>query len=226
MIPIRFRRKYVRIDGLRKAESIFTRNLRGGLEGLAKILIAAAQKRMRKQTGQSHRGLRAVIEGRGLNMRLTVSNELIQAIVDALGLPAGTFPPFKAGSKIYRWVQRRPKVDRKQIAANQPERTISHLSRRPDQPRRNTKRSFRYVKVEGRRTMRKVKKAQLTTQQRKQVNQSNTERRAFLVARAIYEHGIAGSNWHKKTIEANRGRVQREVGNAFRRAINEINRRI
>jgi len=221
---IRFTLRYRKLDGLKNAQRILTRNLKGGLEGLGRLLTIAAQKRMRRATGQGQRSLQVVIKrGSGLGMRMDVVSNELQAIVDAMGMPAGKFPPFGPGSKMFRWAANHKRASGVKI--QRPQKTISHLSRQPNQKPKNLgRRGARYVKNEKGPGFIKMTKVQMTSDQRKAARNQNVKRRAFLVARSIYERGIAPSHWNKKALDTNRGRIIREISNALIRGVNEINR--
>lgn len=223
-IPVRLRVRYSNIDGLKQVPQILSKNLRGGLTGLGKILQDASIRRMREFKGDEKKSLRVEVKGRILDLRLHVYSVLIQAFIDALGRkPGEKFPPYGPGSKIFKWARIRFK-EGQSFSIGRNKRVISHLSRRPNQQRRNAGIRGPQFKRNEKGKITKVAKTTLTSAERKQVNDSHTKRMAFLAARSVYERGIKPSHWNKKALEANKGRIILEIRNALVRSVNEINR--
>ncbi len=107
-LRVGFRKKYLNVAGLTQAPNIFARHLKISFQNLGKRLITSAVKRMKKDKGQSQQSLRIKVQGKGLNIRLDMYSNLVQAKVDAWGLaPEKAFPDWRAGSRLYNWVKRK-----------------------------------------------------------------------------------------------------------------------
>lgn len=215
MPRVSLKTRYANLDGINKAEKIIAANLRGSLEGIGKRLITSAQTRMRENTRASKRSLRFVVRGRGLNLSLDVFSTLIQAFIDAYGLPKGTFPPYQQGTKLYAWAEKNFQEGF--------EGAIKHkasFNRRELRQRRklSSGRNFRVREVK------KVKGPRANSSQRMQRRDKDIRRFSFLAARSIFRKGIAPSYWNKTTLEANANRIMLDLQNGLQRAVNQINR--
>lgn len=212
-IPIRITAT-AHTTGLKDAERILARNLRGGLEGLGKRLRNSAQSRMRRDLGGERKSLTIQVRGRGLDQQLLVFSTLVRAFVDALGMRRGVFIPFGPGSRLYRWASRKLATgllpEKKMMGRGQRAvpRTVSHLTRRP--------RATRPSRV--------TQRAQVGTGVRRSKRDRAVARLAYLAARSIYERGIVGLAWNRKALEANKARIILDVRNALVRGVQEINR--
>lgn len=208
---IKFTLKYSELKGLRTAPLILGRNLKGSLTGIGKRLIKSAQIRMREDTRASKRSLRMAITGKGGNYQLDVFSTLMQAFIDAYGLPKGTFPPFGPGTKLYQWAARKMRSGR--LKPRVVGTSYSKTNRKGIHRPRRTKRLFkvnpaRKVDAVGRRKARQV----------------DVKRFAYLAARAIYKNGIVPSHWNIKALEVNKSRILTDLQNGLQRTVNEINR--
>lgn len=218
MFSVRFRAKTKR-NGLMKAPEIFRKHLQQGLTSIGNRLAKSAALRMRMDTGEERKSL--VIE---VNLRddrgVIVYSPLLQAAIDSHGLRRGIFPPWRQGSRLYEWAQRKarglnsasikgknkpPKRTKAELKANRLRRA---RLRRPRKIRRS-----RVTVPIGAKASRRVR------EQRRE-----GKRLAFATARAIYRKGIKGTQWNKKALEANKKRIVQEMSNAIRRAISEMKR--
>lgn len=212
-LPIRFRLVAHKDTGLRNAREILIRNMRGGLEALGKRLRTSARSRMREDTERSKNSLKIEVKGLGLGLRLEVFSTLVQAFVDAFGMRAGRFPPYRKGSRIYKWAERKSKgylsADVIRVKAKQ---AISHLSRRPAKVKSRLKR------------VKNVSSGRNRVSSTRTARERSIEKQAFLVARHIYERGIRATHWNQKALDANKKAIVRELSNALSRAAHEISR--
>lgn len=216
---IRFRNKKTNIAGIQNAPNILARNLRGGLESLGKHLRRSARTKMRNDLGGQRKSLKILVHGKPISYSLDVYSEVVQAFIDAYGLKPGTFPPFKEGSRIYAWTERKLKQGGFKGQGKNTPRSISHLSRKNDN---KSVTNLRRKRIDDSNLEKKGPKSK--ADKRRARKKANTRRFAFLVARAVYEKGIKANAWNTKTLEANKARIIREVKNAISRAVNEINR--
>src|SRR5262245_60726098 len=106
-LRLRFRILKYRDRGIVNAPKILSKNLKGGLLEIGKRLARSARTRMRRDTGTEQKSLKILLQGQGLNLNVIVYSTLVQAFVDAYGLPRGVFPDFAINSRLYRWVRRR-----------------------------------------------------------------------------------------------------------------------
>lgn len=213
-----FRLRAHKDTALKKAPSILQKNLKGGLLSLAKRLQASARTRMRKDTGEAHKSLTYRVSVKGLNMNLIVYSTLVQAFVDAYGLRRGVFPDFGVNSRLYNWVKRRMR--------GFPIKQVRKVGV-PKQMGQFTKaRRARRARIRVNRRVRKIAgpRKPLNATGRARAKTSDVRRLAFLVARAIYRRGVEATQWPKKTLEANRSRIIRDMSNALARSVNEIKR--
>ena len=212
-LALRFRLLAHNLNGLNKAPQILARNLRGGLLGLGKRFRASAQSRMREDSKQEKKSLVIRVEGQGANLSLTVFSTLVQAFVDAYGMKRGKFPPFKRGSRLYSWAQRKSRgIESRAVKlVNRPTRGLSSLTRRPIQKAKRLKRASDSGKP-------------MSRDKRATAKEQSTRRLAFLAARTIFEQGIRPTHWNQRALDANRQQIIREINNALARSANEINR--
>lgn len=213
MFKVRFTSKYKKDTALKAAPKILQKNLEAGLEGLGKRLRASAKSRMRRDRGDEQKSLVVKVRVQGLNMNMMVFSTLIQAFVDAYGLRRGVFPDFKVNSRLYDWAKRRLR--------NIPTKQIQTIGT-PSGPAKRAYKA-RIKKIKRRRKIRGQGEP-VTSRQRHRAKVSDIRRLAFLVARAIFNRGIRAGGWPKKTLEANKQRIVRDMQNALARSANEINR--
>lgn len=207
--PVHFKLLSYNDTGLKNAVHILNRNMRGSLMGLGGKLRASAHRIMREDTGAGKRNLTIEVRGGGLNLSMSMYGTLVQLFVDAYGREPGKFPPFRKGSKLYRWTERKIKgFESAKVIRGKAKRTISHLTRRP---RQRTK-------------VVKAKSGPLTTKQRLTARERSIEKVSFLMARHIYEHGIKPSHWNQKTLERNKAMILQDLADALKRSVQEINR--
>lgn len=213
---VRFRTIIHKDKGLKQAPKILQKHLKGGLLTVGKRLQASARTRMKKDEGTSRDSLTYRVTISGLNMNLLVYSTLVQAFVDAYGLRRGVFPDFRVNSKLHNWVKRRMR--------GVPTAKVSTVGT-PAGPAFRAA-GGRRMKVRKVRSIKKLKgNAQPTkASNRQRAKNSDSKRLTFLVARAIYRRGLQASRWNKKTLEANKARIVREMQNALARAANEIKR--
>jgi hypothetical protein len=229
-LPVLRMRATIHGTGLKDARTIMTTALIGGLEGIGKILIPAIQGRMREFKGSEKRNLTYSIAGKGLNKSLDVYGTLIQTFIDELGLKPGTFAPWDVNTLIFAYVRRkglasRPESERHNAGVKRQARKVFHVRQTT-----NARRGRRYRQAGqgqlkrplARRSGKQLR--ELRHNARKRARDNSTRRIAFLVARAIYERGIRANAPFARTLEAYRARIIREVGNAFIRAVNKMNR--
>ena len=199
-------------EGLYKVPRILSKHLKVGLLTVGKRLAKSAQSRMRKDTGKERDSLKIEVKGRGTQLKLTVYSTLIQAKVDARGLPVGIFPPFAPGSNLYKWARRKVSgraSQRVEIKGTVPKMTKKQISQR------NKQRSkIKYI--------RPIQLTEKPRGKRTRALNRNAGRFAFVTARKIFRQGIRGTKWNKRALEANRTRIIREMKNALSRAIQEM----
>lgn len=236
--------------GIEQAKQILSRSVRGGLTGVGKLLTQAIQPRTRYFEGHERRDVRYVVRGRGLALVLDVYGMLVQTVIDELGLPPGTFPPHRAGSKIYRWVEKRGMRGRSGPDNREPgkkavrygdvsmnaasQKEVVRVNRGGAEPAKR-------VPLISPAQSRAIKGARLRAKASREGQWFNfkskgtgafkvrrrswrIERIAYLVARKIYDEGIKPTQPFSRGLDANRGRVMRELQNAIARAVNRINR--
>jgi hypothetical protein len=230
-LPVLRLRAKMHGKGLETAPKILTDAVVGGLEGLGKLLIPAVAGRMRATfTGAEKRNLTSLVSGRGVNKSLEVFGTLVQTFIDELGLPPGTFPPWDVDTLIFKYVRRRglvgrPTDKRHYAGVRRRARKVVHVRQNS-----NARRGRRYRQKPqdqlkrplARRSAKQLR--ELRKNARRRARDNATRRLAFLVARAIFERGIAANKPFANTLEAYRARITREVANAFIRAVNTINR--
>lgn len=99
----------VEAEGLLRAPEIYGFYIRRHLEKLGLELQADVRGEQREDTGAERRATTYRIKESsrgGLSFVLRVSNPTIQAAVDETGAKPH-FPPYKKGSKLFKWVQRK-----------------------------------------------------------------------------------------------------------------------
>lgn len=211
-----FRRLYSNLNGLNNAPMILGKHLKGSLEGIGKRLVVAGRSRMRKSSGEAQRSLTSVVTGRGLNYTLDVYSTLIQAFIDAYGLRPGTFPSFGRGSRIYRWAERVSKTKYKRREVE----TGEFRKRKVGRPKKQNRFSVRKP-----RKVAKVGNKPIPRTGRNKMRDASVRRFAYMAARSIFTNGIKPTYWNEKALNVNRGRIELDLRNGIRRAVNEINRR-
>lgn len=228
-MPFPLTLRITRKGNLAQASQILVRETTNTLESLGRDLQHAARENVRIFAGHERRNIKWRVTGRGLNKLLEVFGDLLQTVVDELGLPPGVFQPFGPGSRIFNYVRRKALdkiIERKQMhnyGKKRARRKVSHVySRRPG-PRfrhsgseRGPTRNVAPVKRGG--VKRVAREAHASPRERR------LTRIAFLIARSIFERGIRAGHPFERTLEQNRVKIIREIGNAFTRAVAEINR--
>lgn len=215
--------------GIQQAQRILSAALRAALEALGPSLQTSIRSRTRYFKGQERRSVKWVVRGRGLDLTLMVYSELVQAIVDELGLAPGTFPPHRSGSLLYKWAAAKALdrvEERREMYGYRKHRkpqAVSHLRSRASN--RKALQSTRPKRRRGRRQIAPV--SEQRPQTRRKVGRSRErriEQASFLIARAIYERGIKPTMPFSKGLAANRNRVIRTIQDAVIRAVAQINR--
>lgn len=205
MLSVKFKQKYHH-QGLKDAPRILHKHMRGGLTAVGKRLVTASRRYMREDTGAAKQSLRYRVSGTQLNLDVIVFSNLVQAFVDAYGLKARqAFPPYMVGSQLYQWAARHPIPE----------------------GRSGTKTS-KGVRRSRRMQVRKSKRAakgHVASKKRLTGKQNSIQRRSYAIAKSIYNHGIKGTEWNRRALEASRQTIIREMSNAISRAANELRRR-
>lgn len=205
------------LEGIKNAPKILSRNMRQALYGLGKRLVKSSQSRMREDTREAKRSLTISVTGSNLDLALLVFSTKVQAIIDAIGLPRGVFPPYREGSRLYRWASRKvrgqesPRVRRFKV----PKRSLYQLNK-------NFERRARLRKIDR---VKKVSAPRTTGNKRVRARNANAKRVAFLIARSIYRRGIRATHWNTKALEANKNQIIKGITNALHRSIIEMSRR-
>lgn len=221
MIPrLRLRVLTHKTSALTNAPAILQRNLKGGLLSLGQKIQASSRTHMRKDTGAEQKDVSYRVTIAGLNMNLIVFATVVQAFVDAYGLKRGTFPDFRVNSKLYNWVKRRVGV-----------RQLNEITRSKKELKKARKFQQKNLRVTKRRP-KQIKRlkgitnrvAFISTSKRNRAKASNVRRLTYLVARAIFLHGIKAGGWTKKTLEANKSVIISELQSAMSKAVQEIRR--
>jgi hypothetical protein len=210
---------------LLQADRIIQRNVNNAFDALGRHLQKGVRGRVRYFQGGERKGVKYEVTGRGLNKFLDVFGELMQHVIDELGLPPGVFPPFGPGTRIYTYAKGRATragTLKAEAQSNREPRKASHVgSRRP----KGTPGARRVGASHAATAARRVGRA---ARARKSPASALTDRRvrrsAFLIARAIFERGIRAGEPFGRTLTANRSKILTDVSNAFVRAVNEINR--
>lgn len=219
-LPVRFRviQHKTSLEGLRQAESILRKNLRAGLNAVGKRFVTSSKSRMRKDTGEERGSLQIKVYGSSaLDLGVLVFSEKVQALIDAVGLPRGIFPPYREGTRLYRWASRKARglTSTRVKRFKAPKRTLYQLN----------------ASFERRRKLRQVPRVKKRRLPRASGNKrvrrlrNDTRRLAFLAARAIYKRGIKATHWNTRALEANKNAVVREISNSIARAVSEMRRK-
>lgn len=208
VINVKFRQKAFKIRGLKNANQILSKHMRGGLSGIGRRLKATAPRFMRKDQGTAQRSLQIKTTGTFENARVEVFSTIIQAIIDAYGLRRGVHAPYAPGSRLYRWASR--KLD------GRVSRTVNPAAG-PVSPNPLRRAGGRVVRVK------RVSRVINTTAR---VSRTAKERSILIfarrVARMIYLKGIKPTHWNERALEANKGHILNDLRNALRRAANEM----
>lgn len=224
MIPLELTVE-VNYRGIEQAHRILSAGLRAALETLGPLLQTSIRGRTRFFKGQERRSVKWRVRGRNLDLTLTVYSELVQAIVDELGLAPGTFPPYRSGSRLYRWAadksldRTHEKREQHGYRKRKAPQAISHL--------RSRAKNRKALRPAGARRRRGIAPIVAGKQPRRRAGRSRErriEQASFLIARAIYERGIKPTQPFSKGLAANRSRVIRTVQDAVIRAVAQINR--
>lgn len=216
MLNVKFRKTArTNITGLKKFPQVLSKNIRKGLFAVGKRFVISSQARMREDTKTAKRSLKIVVKGSGLDLGVLVFSSKVQAIVDAVGLPRGTFPPFGEGSRIMRWAKRKalsqsPRVKRYAV----PKRTLFQLNR-------NFERRQKLKKIDR---VKKFNAPRRPGNKRIRAQNNAARRMAFLAARTIFRRGIRATHWNRKALEANKSSITREIQNSIVRAMAEVGR--
>lgn len=183
-------------------------------------LQASSRIHMRKDTGAQQKDVSYRVTIAGLNMNLLVFSTVVQSFVDAYGLKRGTFPDFRVNSKLYGWVKR--KFGLRQLI--EIERTKKEKSEAKKFQRENLRPKRRKLKQVRRLKSITTVGVFVSTSKRNRAKASNLKRLTYLVARAIFLHGIKAGGWTKKTLEANKTVIISELQAAMVNAAQEIRR--
>lgn len=93
---------------LREGELVFAQEIRSGLRTLGETLASRVRAKMREDTGEEKKNVRASIKGASFRLTLIVSGDKPQTLVDEYGRKAGAkLPPYKRGSNLYKWAERK-----------------------------------------------------------------------------------------------------------------------
>ena len=208
-------RLIVHKQGLKNAPQVLAKHFSQSMKALGETLVNSARTRMRKDSGAARNNLRyKLTENPNLNINLVVYSNLIQAFVDAYGLRRGVFPDFRVNSKLHSWVSRKLKIGKQQLGPRQTQGVPAGPAKR-GRPIRTVKKLKSIAGV-----------APATSRGRARARNTDSRRLAFLVARSIFQNGIRGSQWNKRTLEANKGTIMRSLKTAFYNAALELKRSV
>lgn len=214
-----------RKEGLKQLEKNLVTEMRGALGTIGKRLTASSESRMRRDTGESIKTLKTIIEGRGLNLSVIVYSTLLRAFIDAYGLRPGTRIPFGQGTRLNKWAERKIGTGEKtgitegfSESTIGPKRVFSPVKVRRVVPRIEIVTPVKRIRVTKKTT------GPVRAVARERAKNRAANRFAFLTAREIYHRGLKGSHWNKAALEANKGRLIRELKNAISRAVNKVRR--
>lgn len=97
-----------RIDGLKKGNVYLAEELRKAGVKIGTHVQARVRDKQRIDTGQERKRTLWKATQRGSNLRVSIFNTVVQALVDETGAKwEGTMPPSHKGSKLYAWVLRK-----------------------------------------------------------------------------------------------------------------------
>jgi hypothetical protein len=218
-LRLRFRLLKFKDQGLKNAPRIMSKNLKGGLSEIGKRLARSARSRMRKDVGTEQKSLKVVLQGQGLNLNVLIFSTLVQAFVDAYGLPRGVFPDFAINSGLYGWAKRRLKglvVKQVKTGKSSPAGPAKPRELRNFRQRRRT-----HIAKRSKITKHNVS---ISTKRRVRSKANDFRRLAFLVARSIYQRGIKPTFWNQRALDANKNMIQKALQNALSRAATEMKR--
>lgn len=195
-MPTNFRAVRVKVFGSVSAQ-IYVSEMTSALTRISGRLVNSWKARMRRDTGQEQRNLRAKVTGSVKKLLLQVYATTWQAWIDEYGRKAGaTMAPFSEG-KLLRWVARRglgaaafSTATRKPIAAGTP----LSLNRKTGQMR-----------------------------SRKQSLQARYRSIAFLIARKQADSGQLGSYPATRTLAVERNFIISEITLARDKTVQRIN---
>lgn len=203
-----------KIDGLKKGNIYLSEELRKAGQKIGLHLQGKVRDKQRIDTGQERRRtLFRVRQTRAALLQVSVYNTVVQALVDETGAVwSGTQPPSHAGSKLYRWVQRKGIATR---ASGSERRAAANTVRR-------TARAEGASKAEALAFGRSAAKA-VSDRADKQIL-----RTTFLIARAIGRRGLPrpGDPLRKPfevTRKEERPRVLAMVNNAIFQSVKRMN---
>lgn len=103
-VPFRYTTR-VNVPGIDGAEDFLSFYLRRHMDKLGPEIRDDIREEQRLDTGEERRKTRYRIYGRKTTLSLSIFNDTIQAAVDETGARPH-FPPYRIGSKLFRWVQR------------------------------------------------------------------------------------------------------------------------
>lgn len=222
MIPLRV---IITAHGnLDQAARIFDAEFNKGLRSAGRTLRRAVQGNLRKDTRDAERGVKVELQETDKGRQAFVYGELIQHVIDELGLPPGTFAPWNANTRLYHWVERKAlHLSLPAIGDQRPGRAISHLrrSRNARRGRQYRQRKRGLARPLQRRS--KTQRAALHKNAKERSRTNNIRRAAFLVARAIYESGIKPEMPFSRALIDNRDAVIKALTDAIERAVYRIN---
>lgn len=198
-------------DGLRRAYRILQANFRIAMGVTGFFISEKIKASAREWTGEGRRSIKFYVSNRPTGYAVYITSSLIQVVIDELGLPRGIFPPFRPGTKIYKYASAKLNRNYKDpITRTTRTRSVRHLSHLSRSPFRETRRK-RYVRPKGKR----VSSARRSDTAAK-------KRAAFLFARAIFEHGIKANYIFTKQLNNLRIKAVEEMKTAITRAISQM----
>lgn len=208
--------------GIKQVPIILAQELQSTFKGLAKRLTASAATRMNRDTGEEIRSLKSVVERKGMDISLIVYSTLLKAFIDAYGMRPGTRVPYGRGSRIYDWASRKAHYEPQ---GDRPKRYVKYPAYRGAGPYRKFggKRGSK-AQIKPLSRIRRANNIKVAGNARLQNKNKSVKRLAYLTARAIYDRGLRASHWNKEALEANRGRILRDLKDGIKRAVNRINR--
>ncbi len=198
-------------DGLRRAYRILQANFRIAMGVTGFFISEKVKASAREWTGEGRRSINFYVSNRPTGYAVYITSSLIQVIIDELGLPRGIFPPFRPGTKLYKYASAKLNRDYWKDPISRKTRTrqvrhLSHLSRRTRRAERK-----RYVRPRGKR---------MSTARRSET--AARKRAAFLFARAVFEHGIRPNYIFTKQLNNLRVKAVEEMKTAITRAISQM----
>lgn len=182
---------------LREAQIVFSQEVRPALDKLGARIISRVRSKMRLSSGRERRNVSDRIRGSSYRLKLVISGDLPQTLVDEEGRRKGAkLAPWKQGSELYAWVGRRGFVG------------ASNLETR--------RRTFRFEQ-------RTFDRSEGKLRTRTQSAVRRQESIAFLIARKNSREGIHARRPFERTAEEARVFVRLSLEDAFRKAVARLN---